>query len=94
MSYAYTPGLKVIEETTVKKTRLLPISGNVTVNVEEIVSFETVIAETYLPGAVHMRNASKVLDVGAKYLSLVLLKKEGDQIKKGGRAQEQWFGHF
>lgn len=94
MSYAYTPGLKVKESTMVRKTRLLPISGEVTVNVESAVSYKTVIAETYLPGEVHMRNAANVLDVGATYLDLVLLKKEGDQIKKGDLIglNKQFFG--
>jgi hypothetical protein len=94
MSYAYTPGLKVMESTIIRKIRTLPIPGEIHVKKGESVSYETVVASTHIPGGVSMRNAGNILDVGPTYLPLVLQKKEGDIVKKGDLIglNKQFFG--
>jgi len=83
MSHAYTPGLKVKDFTTVKKTRILPIPGEVHVKTGEFVSYETIVASAYVPGGVQMSNAAAILDVGPSYLYMVMQKKVGDEVKNG-----------
>jgi hypothetical protein len=52
MSYAYTPGLKVKKSMTVRRSRILPVSGKVLVQPGDRVSYDTKVAETFLPGEV------------------------------------------
>jgi hypothetical protein len=94
MSYAYTPGLKVMDSTIIRKIRTLPIPGEIHVQIGDKVSYETVVASTHIPGGVSMRNAGNILDVGPTYLSMVLQKKEGDVVKKGDLIglSKQFFG--
>ena len=94
MSYAYTPGLKVKDSTIVKKIRVLPIIGEVHVKKGEFVSYDTVVASTYVQGGVNMSNAAMILDVEPSLLQLVMLKKVGDDVKKGDiiGLSRQFFG--
>lgn len=61
MSYAYTPGLKVKEFYTVREERRLPIPGEVLVKVGDVVSPDTIVATTKLPGEPHVVNVAEVL---------------------------------
>lgn len=94
MSYAYTPGLKVKDSVVLRKIRTLPIPGEVHVKVGDSVSHETIVASANVSGSVYMSNAATILDVGPSYISLVMLKKVGDQIKKGDLIglSKQFFG--
>ena len=83
MSYAYTPGLKVKRETIVRKDRILPIEGEVLVKDGDEVSYDTVVAQTYLPGDVEMIPVAAILGVDPRELPRTVLKKEGDAVKEG-----------
>ena len=53
MGDAYTPGLTVTRSTVVRKTRRLPLAGEVLVKVGDRVAWSDVVARTQLPGKVH-----------------------------------------
>ena len=94
MSYAYTPGLKVKDSVVVRKSRILPIPGEVLVKPGDSVTYETIVASADVSGGVHMSNAAMLLDVGPSYLNLVMLKKVDDLVKKGELIglSKQFFG--
>jgi hypothetical protein len=80
-SQAYTPGLKRKELTIVKKTRILPIKGEVLVKEGDVVTPNTVIARTVVPGEKHLFNVAEKLGVYPEKLRDCLLKKEGELFK-------------
>lgn len=63
MSKSFTPGLKVLENTTIKKTRLLPLRGDVVLSKGDKVEPGTVVATTKIPGNVHMVNIANELNI-------------------------------
>ena len=63
MGHAYTPGLKVTPKTLLKKKRILPLKGDVVVKKGDIVTADTVVARTELPGRVIPINAANILGV-------------------------------
>jgi hypothetical protein len=86
MALAYTPGLKVKEETIVQKMRRLPITGEVLVKKGETVDFDTIVARTKVPGDVETIRASQILGIEAddvETLGQYMLKKVGDKVNKG-----------
>lgn len=83
MAHAYTPGLKVTEKILVKKHRILPLKGDVVVNVGDQVNPEDVVARTHLPGNVEPLNVANKLGLPPEDIKEVMLKNEGDEIKKG-----------
>ncbi len=83
MAHAYTPGLKVVPLTLIRKKRLLPIPGRVMVSVGKEVDANDVVAEAELPGKVHSANVANRLGVEPSELKNYMLKKEGDNVKKG-----------
>ncbi|MEO0270889.1 MAG: hypothetical protein ABIM58_02710 [candidate division WOR-3 bacterium] len=82
MAHAYTPGLKVSEKTLILKERRLPLKGEVLVKKGEYVKAEYVVARTLLPGNVHPLNVAGLLGVSPQELPNLMLKKEGDDVKK------------
>ncbi|MEO0291117.1 MAG: hypothetical protein ABIN15_07805 [candidate division WOR-3 bacterium] len=82
MAHAYTPGLKVSEKTLILKERRLPLKGEVLVKKGEYVKAEDVVARTLLPGNVHPLNVAGLLGVSPQELPNLMLKKEGDDVKK------------
>ena len=82
MAHAYTPGLKVIKQTVVHKTRRLPLKGNVVVKKGDVVKAEDVVATTNLPGNVVPVNLANMLNIDASEIPELLIKKPGDSIKK------------
>ena len=84
MGHAYTPGLMVTERTVVRRRRLLPIPGTVTVQAGSQVTAETVVAKTDLPGNVQAINLANVLGIVPDEIRDYLLVKEGEAVKKGG----------
>ncbi len=82
-SYAYTPGLKIKRVTTIRKERRLPIPGEVLVKEGDLVSFDTVVARTFVPGDPYILKVARELGVEAEDLSSYLLKKVGDRVKEG-----------
>lgn len=83
MAHAYTPGLKVMPCTVLRKKRLLPIPGKVTASVGDEVDAAAVVARTELPGKVFPVNVANRLSVSPGEIKNFMLKKEGDEIKAG-----------
>jgi len=83
MAHAYTPGLKVMPCTLLRKKRLLPIPGTVLAQMGQEVDALDVVAKTELPGRVFSVNVANRLAVGADEIKNFMLKGEGDPIKKG-----------
>ena len=83
MGDAYTPGLTVTRSTVVRKTRRLPIAGEVLVKVGDRVAWSDVVARTELPGKVHLMNLANQLGVLADELAGTLRIKPGSKVDKG-----------
>lgn len=83
MGDAYTPGLTVSPSVTVRKTRRLPLTGEVVVSVGDRVSAADVVARTELPGRVHLINFANVLGVLPDELGDALRVEIGGGIAKG-----------
>jgi len=83
VAHAYTPGLKVIERTSVIKDRRLPLPGKILVDKNAKVTATEVVARTNLPGNVQTVNVAGLLGVLAEEVELAMLKKVGDKVKKG-----------
>ncbi len=81
MAHAYTPGLKVSKNTLIRKTRRLPLQGEVFVKVGDHVQYNDVIAKTELPGKVYPMNVANRLNLLPKEVPQYLLKKEGDRVR-------------
>ena len=96
MAHSYTPGLKVLQSSTIKKERRLPIKGEVVKKQGDKVNAKNVVARTNLPGNVHMVKVSNRLNVSPADIKDVLLVKEGDEIKKGNMIAQTdgLFGFF
>jgi hypothetical protein len=96
VSYAYSPGLKVKRTMLVRKTRVLPVSGDVLVTEGSHVSYDTVVARTYVPGDVTMVPLFYNVGVEPYELPKVMLKKEGDTVKEGEllAVSKAFFGLF
>ena len=83
MSKSYTPGLKVLKNTTVIKERLLPLKGEVHVNEEDLVESNTIVASTEIPGNVQMINVANELNIDANQILDCMLVNENDYVTKG-----------
>jgi hypothetical protein len=96
MAYAFTPGLRVTKSAVIRKRRLLPIKGEVLVGKGETVRAEQVVARTDLPGDVETVNVINKLGIDREDVFEYMLKKEGEQVKKGEPIAEskpfiRWF---
>lgn len=96
MAHAYTPGLKVSQFTVLRKRRILPLKGDVLVNVNDPVNPDTVVAKTLLPGEVTPINVANILGLEPGGIPGSMLKKEGDSFKKGEvlARSKSFFGLF
>jgi hypothetical protein len=83
MAMAYTPGLRRMEFDIIRKTRRLPASGKVLVQVGEAVTPSHIVARTAIPGDPQIINMCLKLDSEPEMVGRCLLKKEGEFIKKG-----------
>ena len=83
MAHAYTPGLKVLQRTTVDKERRLPLKGDVLVAAGKTVAPDDIVARTYLPGNVQMVNIANLLNIDAQDIAEVMLVDIGSEIKEG-----------
>ncbi len=96
MAHAYTPGLKVSRTELVRKTRRLPLKGEVLVEVGEIVGPGQVVARTEIPGDPVSINIANLLSVEPADIVDDLLVSEGDDVEEDqviGRTAG-WFGLF
>lgn len=83
MSSAYVPGLKVTDHIELKIERRLPLKGSVVVAKGDTVSWNTVVANTFLPGSVELVNAAAKLGISPEEVPQAMLKGEGDTVSKG-----------
>jgi hypothetical protein len=83
MGDAYTPGLTVTRSTVVRKTRRLPLPGQVVVKVGQKVKAADVVARTELPGKVNIVNLANLLGVMPDELAATLQVKLGAPVTKG-----------
>ncbi|MGB9608526.1 MAG: hypothetical protein ACPL7E_08320, partial [bacterium] len=82
MSQAYTPSLTITPYAVLRKTRKLPIKGEVLVKVGERVKPESIVARAFLPGAAHIVKAGELLGVAGEDLERHLLKRVGDKVEE------------
>ena len=82
MAHAYTPGLKVSRYTIIRKDRRLPLKGEVLVEEGQKVKAEDIVARTQIPGNVVLINVAAKLGIDPSEVRKVMLKKEGDPVKK------------
>jgi len=83
MAHAYTPGLKVTRRMTHQVVRMLPIKGEVNVEVGDTVDADKIVAATYMPGDVYPLNMANLLAVPPKDVASLMLQKEGEKIEEG-----------
>ena len=83
MAAIFTPGLTVTERDIVLKDRRLPLEGEVTVGVGDLVSADQIVARTELPGKVYPINAANQLGVDPGRLKAYMLKGVGDSVQEG-----------
>tara|TARA_X000001036_G_scaffold96593_1_gene89365 strand:- start:1827 stop:2954 length:1128 start_codon:yes stop_codon:yes gene_type:complete len=96
MAHSYTPGLKVLQHSKVRKERRLPIKGELKVREGDAVKADDIVAKTNLPGNVHMVKVANRLNISPVDIIDVLLVKEGDTLNKGDMIAETQglFGFF
>jgi hypothetical protein len=96
MAHAYTPGLKVTSRMPLTVVRMLPIKGEVMVQVGDTVNADKIVAATYMPGDVYPLNMANLLAVPPKDVSSLMLHKEGEKVDEGEPIAETagLFGKF
>jgi hypothetical protein len=96
MGTAYTPGLKVSPRTIVRKTRRLPLKGQVMVKEGEIVNPDTVVARTEIPGIMQTIRAGEQLGLEPAELKAALKVHINDKVERDQVLAEtrSFFGLF
>jgi len=82
MAFAYTPGLRVADNTIVRKERRLPLTGETLVKKGDSVTAETIVAKTELPGNVKMLNIANIMGLPPSDIPELLFVKEGARIEE------------
>jgi len=82
MGEAYTPGLKVKKALVVRKTRRLPIKGEILVNVRESVHSDTIVARTHVPGDLQIVRVAQILGIELEDTEKYMVRKTSDYVKK------------
>ena len=83
MAHAYTPGLCVTPDSTIRKQRLLPLPGEVIVSAGDVVCAPSVVARAELPGRVYPINIANRLNISPSNVSSYMLAHEGDIVIQG-----------
>ena len=96
MAHAYTPGLRVTPDTVIRKSRILPLPGEVLVAAGQHVSATTEVAQTALPGRVYPVNVVNQLSITPGDIRAYMLKREGEVVNKNEPIAEnkpfiKWF---
>lgn len=96
MAHAYTPGLKVLEKTVIRKERILPLAGEVPVKEGDTVKAKDIVARTFLPGNVETVNVANKLGLPPEDIPKFMLKREGDAVEEGETIAEMkhFFGLY
>jgi len=82
LASAYTPGLTVSSDVIVRRTRRLPIKGQVLVKDGESVEPDSVVAQAMLPGVLQTIKLAEKLGVEAKDAPAMFRLKIGDPVEK------------
>ncbi len=82
MGSAYTPGLTVSADIVVRRTRRLPIKGDVLVNAGDRVQPDSVVARALLPGILQTIKLSDKLGIEPREIRSFFNLKEGDTVDK------------
>ncbi len=83
ITHAYTPGLTVSESVTLRKTRRLPLPGQVHVALGQPVAATDVVASTQLPGNVTTVNVAHDLNVNPEEVPRFVLKAADEKVQSG-----------
>ena len=83
MSKSYTPGLKILENASIKKKRILPLSGQLHVEKDDLVKSDQIVASAKIPGNVQMINVSNKLNIDPNQIIDCMLCKVDQEVKKG-----------
>lgn len=96
MGTAYTPGLKVAPYTVVRRTRRLPLKGEVAVRVGDDVEPDTVVARTDIPGILRTVRAGDRMGIDADEVPAAACVQQGDPVESGQLLAEtrSFFGMF
>ena len=92
-AYAYTPGLKIKNAMIVRKTRILPLPGEILVKKGDKVDFDTIVARTEAPGEPFILEATNIMGMHPGELPRYMVKKEGDRVVKD-EPVAQWITLF
>ena len=82
MGSAFTPGLTISPNVVIRKTRRLPVKGEVVVDIGAHVEPATVVAKVDLPGTLAVVKAAPLLGCAPEQLKQFCLVAENDVIKK------------
>jgi len=96
MGTAYTPGLTISSGTIIRKTRRLPIKGQVMVNVGDRVTADTIVARTEIPGVIQTIRVAEQLGLEPADAIAALKVSQGDAVEPGQVLAESrsFFGLF
>jgi hypothetical protein len=96
MATAYTPGLTVSPDTLIRRTRRLPLKGEVVVSAGDPVAPETVVARALLPGVLRTVKAAEILGLEPHELPPALRIRQGEGVTAGQVIGEtrSFFGLF
>lgn len=83
MAHAYVPGLRVTELTALRRERILPLKGDVLVELGQKVVAEDVIARTELPGPVKTINVVNLLGIDQSQINDNMHKQVGESFEAG-----------
>ena len=83
MAHAYTPGLRVTPQTIARRTRRLPLRGQVLVHAGDTVGPQDVVARTELPGNVQTVNLAAWLGVDPARVAQALRRPVGADVRAG-----------
>jgi len=96
MSKSYTPGLKILRNTVIKKERKLPLKGDINCSKGDKVKYDNTVASTYLPGNIHMVNVANQLNIEPSIIKDYLTVSINQKVNKGDIIAENkgLFGFF
>ncbi len=80
---AYTPGLTISADHVVRRTRRLPLKGDVLVQLNQEVEPTTVVARTELPGILQSVKVAEKLSVEPGDVPELLTVRIGDSVEEG-----------
>ncbi len=83
MGTAFTPGLRISSGAMIRKTRRLPLKGEILVKVGDEVQPETIVARTEIPGMIYTVKVAEELGLEPGEAIKVLIVKQGETVTVG-----------